>query len=65
MTAAASAITAAWINSDSAILTISGTSMPPPPLPTSSPSAPRCARKPATRPASCTTPTRAPLPPAW
>ena len=28
MTAAGSAITAAWINSDSAILTISGTSMP-------------------------------------
>jgi hypothetical protein len=31
MTAAGSAITAAWINSDSAILTICGT--PPPPLP--------------------------------
>jgi hypothetical protein len=29
MTAAGSAITAAWINSDSAILTICGTSMPP------------------------------------
>jgi hypothetical protein len=31
MTAAGAAITAAWINSDSAILTICGTSMPPSP----------------------------------